>query len=105
DHGRGRAILTTQENRQMAYESMNQRELIERIHELEAATNKISCKVSEKGAVSVYGLHVRFPVTLYAKQWERLLGQADTIKSFIKAHRAELENGGAASRGTRSSST
>jgi hypothetical protein len=89
----------------MAYETMTQRELIDRIHELEAATNKISCKVSDKGAVSVYGVHVRFPVTLYARQWERLLGQADVVKSFIKAHRAELENGGTNSRGTRSSST
>jgi hypothetical protein len=83
----------------MAYESMTQQELIDRIHELEAATNKISCKVSDKGAVSVYGVHVRFPVTLYAKQWERLLGQADIVKAFIKAHRAELEqNGGTARR-------
>jgi hypothetical protein len=90
----------------MAYEGMTQQQLIDRIHELEAATNKISCKVSDKGAVSVYGVHVRFPVTLYARQWERLFGQADTVKAFIKAHRAELEqNGSAASRGTRPPST
>jgi len=31
----------------------------------------LSCKVSEKGALSVYGLG-RFPVTLYRGQWERL---------------------------------
>jgi hypothetical protein len=89
----------------MAYEEMTQRQLIDRIHELEAAKNRISCKISEKGAVSVYGLHVKFPVTLYAKQWERLLGRADVVKAFIKAHRSELENGGTNSRGTRPSST
>jgi hypothetical protein len=90
----------------MAYENMTQQELIDRIHELEATKNKISCKVSDKGAVSVYGLHVKFPVTLYAKQWERLLGQADTVKAFIKAHRAELEqNGSAANRERRPPST
>ena len=43
----------------------------------------ISWKVSEKGACSVYGLG-RFPVTLYAGQWERLLGKADEIKQFLK---------------------
>ena len=30
------------------------------------------CKVSEKGALSVYGLQ-RMPVTLYVEQWGRLL--------------------------------
>ena len=35
---------------------------------------KITAKVSTKGAVSVYGLQ-RFPVTLYAQQWQRLLGE------------------------------
>ena len=35
----------------------------------------LSCKQSEKGALSVYGLQ-RMPVTLYAEQWERLLGFA-----------------------------
>jgi hypothetical protein len=39
-------------------------------------------KVSEKGAVSVYGLG-RFPVTLYREQWEKLLAMADPIKAFI----------------------
>ena len=43
------------------------------------------CKVSEKCAISVYGLQ-RMPVTLYAEQWERLLGFADTIREFIKDH-------------------
>jgi hypothetical protein len=43
---------------------------------------QISIRVSEKGAVSVYGMG-RFPVTLYKEQWERLLAAADQIKSFI----------------------
>ena len=45
----------------------------------------LSCKQSEKGALSVYGLQ-RMPVTLYAEQWERLLGFAEEIKGFIKSH-------------------
>ena len=33
---------------------------------------QLYCKVSEKGALSVYGLQ-RMPVTLYVEQWNRLL--------------------------------
>jgi len=50
----------------------------------------VSLKVSEKGAVSVYGLG-RFPVTLYKEQWTKLLAMAEDIKVFIKAHDAELK--------------
>lgn len=46
-------------------------------------------KVSEKGAVSVYGLG-RFPVTLYASQWEALLGRAPEIRDFIVKNTALL---------------
>ena len=48
------------------------------------------CKVSQKGAVSVYGLQ-RMPVTLYLEQWERLLDFGDTIREFIKEHDSELK--------------
>jgi hypothetical protein len=43
---------------------------------------QISLRVSEKGAVSVYGMG-RFPVTLYKEQWEKLLASAEQIKAFI----------------------
>jgi hypothetical protein len=49
-----------------------------------------SMKVSEKGAVSVYGLG-RFPVTLYKEQWARLLDMADDIRAFIKENEAKLK--------------
>ena len=48
------------------------------------------CKVSQKGAISVYGLQ-RMPVTLYVEQWERLLGFADDIRGFMKDHDGELK--------------
>ncbi len=48
------------------------------------------CKVSEKGAVSVYGLQ-RMPVTLYMEQWERLLGFAEEIKEFITENDSKLK--------------
>ena len=50
----------------------------------------ISMKVSEKGAVSVYGLG-RFPVTLYQEQWMKLLSLSDEIKQFIDENRAQLK--------------
>ena len=51
---------------------------------------QMSLKVSEKGALSVYGLG-RFPVTLYREQWEKLLGMGDEIRTFISQHDSELK--------------
>jgi hypothetical protein len=48
------------------------------------------CKVSPKGAMSLYGLQ-RMPVTLYIEQWQRLLAFADEISAFLKEHDAELK--------------
>ena len=42
----------------------------------------LSLKVSEKGAVSLYGMG-RFPVTLYKEQWLRVLASAPYIEAFI----------------------
>jgi hypothetical protein len=50
----------------------------------------ISMKVSEKGAVSVYGLG-RFPVTLYQEQWTKLLAMTEQIKAFIEENKAQLK--------------
>ena len=51
----------------------------------------LSLKVSEKGALSVYGLG-RFPVTLYKEQWNKLLDLADDIRAFLKANDAALKS-------------
>jgi hypothetical protein len=53
-------------------------------------SSAVSMKVSEKGAVSVYGLG-RFPVTLYQEQWKKLLAIADEIKGFIEENRSKLK--------------
>ena len=47
------------------------------------APKRLTMKVSEKGALSVYGLG-RFPVTLYRGQWERLALAMPDIKVFIE---------------------
>ncbi len=49
----------------------------------------LTLKVSEKGAISVYGLG-RFPITLYRGQMERLLNHAVVIRSFIEANQGLL---------------
>lgn len=51
-----------------------------------APVRALSCKVSEKGALSLYGLNARFPVTLYAEQWERVIGFVPELQAFIKAN-------------------
>jgi hypothetical protein len=49
----------------------------------------ISFKVSDKGAVSVYGLG-RFPVTLYKQQWERLIPEFKALQAFIDENESRL---------------
>ncbi len=51
---------------------------------------QLYCKVSEKGAVSVYGLQ-RMPVTLYMEQWERLIGFGAEVQQFIKDNESKLK--------------
>jgi hypothetical protein len=53
-------------------------------------TSSVSMKVSEKGAVSVYGLG-RFPVTLYKEQWQKLLSMSDDIQAFISENEDRLK--------------
>ena len=50
----------------------------------------LSMKVSEKGALSVYGMG-RFPVTLYKEQWLKLLSISDEIKTFIEDNNDRLK--------------
>ena len=53
-------------------------------------SSAIRMKVSEKGAVSVYGMG-RFPVTLYKEQWIKLLDMAGEIRAFIAANDSQLK--------------
>jgi hypothetical protein len=68
---------------------------LERLREENAALKKgagaaIRMKVSEKGALSVYGMG-RFPVTLYKEQWLRLLNMSEEIRAFIADNEAQLK--------------
>lgn len=74
----------------MILQDMTQEQLIAKIVAMQAAgQRKLSLKVSDKGAVSLYGLG-RFPVTLYGTQWDKLLGEAEHIKAFMESNRALL---------------
>ena len=53
-------------------------------------TGGLSLKVSEKGAVSLYGMG-RFPVTLYKEQWARILANAPLIEAFIRDNEGKLK--------------
>ena len=53
-------------------------------------STRTTIKVSEKGAVSVYGMG-RFPVTLYKEQWFKLLDMAPEIRSFISENESKLK--------------
>jgi hypothetical protein len=68
---------------------------LERLRKENAALKKggssnVRMKVSEKGALSVYGMG-RFPVTLYKEQWLKLLDMADDIRAFIAANDSTLK--------------
>lgn len=78
---------------------MNVKEMEKQIEELKAENaelkakkeRKLSLKVAQKsGGVSLYGIHSKFPVTMYAQQWEKVLNHADAIRAFIEENRDSL---------------
>ncbi len=77
-------------------------ELKARVEELEKQAGRkrgvLEFRVSEKGAVSVYGLG-RFPVTLYYEQWVRLLEAAPQLREFLEENKNRLKLKSAAQEG------
>jgi len=77
---------------------MNEAEMKAELERLRAENAKLkskdsvglSLKVSEKGAVSLYGMG-RFPVTLYKEQWLRILASAPVIEAFIRENEGKLK--------------
>src|SRR4051794_1753580 len=83
----GRKIMATPEEMQAELDRLRaENEALKK----PTTRGQMSLKVSEKGALSVYGLG-RFPVTLYREQWEKLLGLGDDIRTFIQTHDTELK--------------
>lgn len=72
----------------MSAVSMDERSELERLRKENAELKNgggLSMKVSQKGALSVYGMG-RWPVTLYKEQWIKLLDIADKIREFIRVN-------------------
>ena len=95
---RGQAPRAAGFAQQAAHRQPPLAELQAKIAELEAANAAlaakrrrpaITMKVSEKGALSLYGLG-RFPVTLYRAQWETILTMKEDIEAFIADNEADL---------------
>ncbi len=53
-------------------------------------SREMRLQVSQKGAVSLYGIR-RFPITFYADEWHTVLRMADEIRTFISQHEGELK--------------
>jgi hypothetical protein len=56
----------------------------------QASARDLRFKVSNRGAVSVYGFG-RFPVTLYYDQWFRLFDSEKELRSFMKVNKTKLK--------------
>lgn len=77
----------------MSTPNSTEAELLKQIEALKAERSKIlaekrtefDVRVSEKGAISVYGMG-RFPVSLYPEQWSKVLSNASVILQFITAN-------------------
>ena len=81
--------MSNQDPKAMAEELERLKAENEQLKAKRKGAGEIYFKVSEKGALSVYGLG-RFPVTLYKEQWERLLAKLDELKQFIKDNESKL---------------
>lgn len=74
-------------------EGKSQAELIAMIARMQAqGQRKLTLKVAKSGAVSLYGMG-RFPVTLYASQWDKVLNEAEAIREFIQTNANLLSQG------------
>lgn len=74
----------------MDYQNMTKEDLIKALEAAKASrVRDLTLKISEKGALSVYGLG-RFPVTLYKSQWHRLLGKVNAISEFLAVNDDKL---------------
>jgi hypothetical protein len=76
----------------------NDEDLREEVERLRAENDALKTKtsretrlqVSQKGAVSLYGIR-RFPITFYADEWDIILRMEDEIRTFIKENESELK--------------
>lgn len=65
---------------------------LEQLLERERAKNerKFTLKVTEKGAVGIYGLR-RFPITLYKSEMNKILDNTGAIMEFMRENDDKLK--------------
>jgi len=74
--------VTNLSNEQLIAMLMAEREKTATLQAKLNQPRKITLKVSEKGALSLYGLG-RFPVSLYRSQWQSLLANVKAIEEGL----------------------
>ena len=80
--------MATQEDLQAELERLRAEN--EALKAIASNRRSVYLKVSDKGAVSLYGLG-RFPVTLYVEQWQTILEMAGDIRTFLTANAGKLK--------------
>lgn len=78
------------DNRDLMTENERLKDELDKLKAKEKTKREIYLKISQKGALSLYGLG-RFPVTLYKEQWEKLLEKVADIKDFINKNEGSLK--------------
>lgn len=58
--------------------------------ERHALNHGLSCRVGEKGGISIYGLNRKFPVTLYKEQFDKLVAAIPQLQEFVNANASKL---------------
>lgn len=94
------SVVSNQPNQSNQPETHSEevKSLLNRIRELESQVSNPmgglprtpGLRVSPKGAVSMYGIHANFPVTLYPEQWDRVFEQQQLVDDFIAANKDVL---------------
>lgn len=54
------------------------------------AGSDLTCRIGEKGGISIYGLNRKFPVTLYKEQFEKLVKAIPALQQFVNENAALL---------------
>ena len=86
----GLTLIEACDNQDMKAELERLKAENEALKSKSASRGTLSMKVSEKGALSIYGMG-RFPVTLYKEQWLKLLGITEEIRKFISDNDSKLK--------------
>lgn len=81
--------VTSNPSSEIANELARLRAENEALKAKDAKRQTLTMKVSEKGAMSLYGMG-RFPISLYAQQWERIFTAQEEIKAFLAANKGKL---------------